>query len=55
VLHDPTTAVDAVTEARIAEGVHASRRHRRTLVVTRAPAFAAVADRVVHVAEGDDA
>ena len=55
VLHDPTTAVDAVTEARIAEGVHASRRHRRTLVVTRAPAFAAVADRVVHVTEGDDA
>lgn len=55
VLHDPTTAVDAVTEARIAERVHASRRHRRTLVVTRAPAFAAVADRVVHVTEGDDA
>lgn len=55
VLHDPTTAVDAVTEARIAERVHASRRHRRTLVVTRAPAFAAVADRVVHVPEGDDA
>ncbi|MDQ1178287.1 putative ABC transport system ATP-binding protein [Microbacterium sp. SORGH_AS 421] len=55
VLHDPTTAVDAVTEARIAEGVHASRRHRRTLVVTRAPAFAAVADRVVHVPEGGDA
>lgn len=49
VLHEPTTAVDAVTESRIAERLREVRRHRRTLVVTRAPAFAAVADRVIHV------
>ncbi|MBT9605519.1 ABC transporter ATP-binding protein [Microbacterium sp.] len=51
VLHDPTTAVDAVTEARIAERLRTSRRHVRTVVVTRAPAFLAVADRVVRLAE----
>lgn len=54
VLHDPTTAVDAVTEARIAERVLEMRRHRSTVVVTRAPAFAAIADRVIHVREGAD-
>jgi len=52
VLHDPTTAVDAVTESRIAERVHEARRHRRTIVVTRAPAFAAVADRIVRMTDG---
>lgn len=52
VLHDPTTAVDAVTEARIAERVHKMRRHRRTVVITRAPAFAAIADRVIRMPEG---
>lgn len=52
VLHDPTTAVDAVTEARIAERLRAARADRRTIVVTRAPAFLAVADRVVRVVEG---
>jgi len=52
VLHDPTTAVDAVTEARIAERVHGARRGRRTIVVTRAPAFTAVADRVVRISDG---
>jgi ABC-type multidrug transport system fused ATPase/permease subunit len=55
VLHDPTTAVDAVTEARIAERLRASRRHARTVVVTRSPAFVAVADRVVHPPEGSRA
>jgi ABC-type multidrug transport system fused ATPase/permease subunit len=53
VLHDPTTAVDAVTEAHIAERLRDARRHARTVVVTRAPAFVAVADRVVRVADGD--
>lgn len=56
VLEEPTTAVDAVTEARIAEGV-ARLRHgaavpdgpaaRTTVVVTSSPAFLAVADRVI--------
>jgi putative ABC transport system ATP-binding protein len=47
VLHDPTTAVDAVTEARIAEGVRALRHGRTTLLVTTSPALLAGTDRVV--------
>ncbi|WP_412516384.1 ABC transporter ATP-binding protein/permease [Actinomadura madurae] len=52
VLHDPTTAVDAVTEARIAEGLRALRRGRTTVVVTTSPALLAVTDRVVLVSGG---
>ncbi|WP_433073457.1 ABC transporter transmembrane domain-containing protein [Dactylosporangium sp. CA-052675] len=47
VLHDPTTAVDAVTEQSLALGVRALRRGLTTLVVTSSPALLAVADRVV--------
>ncbi|MFJ6567454.1 ABC transporter ATP-binding protein [Streptomyces sp. NPDC091292] len=47
VVHDPTTAVDAVTEARIAEGLREVRRGRTTVVVTNSPALLAVVDRVV--------
>ncbi|MFB9313290.1 ABC transporter ATP-binding protein, partial [Nocardioides plantarum] len=48
VLDDPTTALDAVTEAAVARGLHALRAGRRTtLVVTSSPALLAVADRVV--------
>ncbi|GAA4572441.1 ABC transporter ATP-binding protein [Planotetraspora kaengkrachanensis] len=46
VVHDPTTAVDAVTEARIAAGVRELRRGRTTILVTTSPALLAVADRV---------
>ncbi|MCS5733728.1 ABC transporter transmembrane domain-containing protein [Herbiconiux daphne] len=49
VLHDPTTAVDAVTEAAIAARLREIRGVGRTLIVTRSPALIAVADRVVHV------
>ena len=49
VLHDPTTAVDSVTEARISERVAASRRGRTTVIYTDAPAWKAVADRVREV------
>lgn len=53
VLHDPTTAVDAVTEQRIAEGVCAVRRpDGATLVLTSSPALLSVADRVVHLVDG---
>lgn len=52
VLHDPTTAVDAVTEARIAEGLADCRAGRSTLVVTTSPALLAVCDRVVHLTDG---
>ncbi|MFG2301062.1 ABC transporter ATP-binding protein [Actinacidiphila glaucinigra] len=47
VVHDPTTAVDAVTEARIARGLREHRRGRTTLLVTNSPALLSVADRVV--------
>jgi putative ABC transport system ATP-binding protein len=59
VLHDPTTAVDAVTEARIAAGIKELRQGRTTILVTTSPALLAVADRVVVLedsgitAEGD--
>jgi putative ABC transport system ATP-binding protein len=52
VLHDPTTAVDAVTEARIAAGIRELRRDRTTILVTTSPALLAVADRVVVMEDG---
>ncbi|MFD6951376.1 ABC transporter [Nocardiopsis sp. TSRI0078] len=56
VLHDPTTAVDAVTEEAIARGVAAARADRNpagaTLVVANSPALLARADRVVVLAGG---
>ncbi|MDP9827720.1 ABC transporter ATP-binding protein [Kineosporia succinea] len=52
VLHDPTTAVDSVTEARIAAGLRAVRAGRTTLLVTTSPALLAVTDRVVLLVEG---
>jgi len=52
VLHDPTTAVDAATEARIAAGIGQLRRGHSTLVVTTSPALLAACDRVVHVVDG---
>ncbi|HWJ62517.1 MAG TPA: ABC transporter ATP-binding protein [Acidimicrobiales bacterium] len=52
VLHEPTTAVDAVTEDRIAHGLREQRRGRTTVVVTSSPALLAVADVVAHVEGG---
>ncbi len=52
VLHDPTTAVDAVTEARIAARLRGLRAGRTTIVVTTSPALLAAADRVVLVTAG---
>ncbi|GAA2026515.1 ABC transporter ATP-binding protein [Pseudokineococcus marinus] len=60
VLHEPTTAVDAVTEQTVARGLRALRHDaadptaapRSTLVVTAGPALLAVADRVVLVRGG---
>jgi putative ABC transport system ATP-binding protein len=52
VLHDPTSAVDAVTEWEIAQAVHrlrTSRPEQTTLIVTSSPPFLATADRVVHL------
>ncbi|MGW7351310.1 ABC transporter ATP-binding protein [Streptomyces sp. NPDC054784] len=52
VVHDPTTAVDAVTEARIATGVRHVRKGRTTILVTTSPALLAVTDRVVLLDDG---
>jgi putative ABC transport system ATP-binding protein len=52
VVHDPTTAVDTVTETRIAAGVRALRRDRTTILVTTSPALLAVTDRVVLLHDG---
>lgn len=56
VLVDPSTAVDAVTEAEIARGLRTLRHgsdadpNRTTVVLTSSPALCAAADRVVHLA-----
>jgi putative ABC transport system ATP-binding protein len=52
VVHEPATAVDAVTETRIAAGIRDVRRARTTLLVTNSPALLAVTDRVVLVHDG---
>jgi putative ABC transport system ATP-binding protein len=52
VLHEPTTAVDAATEHRIAAGLRALRAGRTTLVITASPTLLAAADRVVLLQDG---
>ncbi|MFI0405696.1 ABC transporter ATP-binding protein [Actinomadura sp. 3N508] len=52
VLHDPTTAVDAVTEQLIARGIAALRRGRTTIVITSSPPFLDAADRVLVLHDG---
>jgi len=47
VVHDPTTAVDTVTEGRIADGLREFRQGRTTIVVTNSPALLAVTDHVI--------
>ncbi|MFF8827908.1 ABC transporter ATP-binding protein [Streptomyces sp. NPDC015131] len=52
VLHDPTTAVDTVTEARIAARLREARDGLTTVLITTSPALLAVTDRVVVLDEG---
>ena len=52
VLVDPTSAVDAHSEARIAQRLHDARRNRTTVVVTASPLVLDRADRVLFLAEG---
>jgi putative ABC transport system ATP-binding protein len=47
VVHDPTTAVDSVTESRIAARLREIRRGRTTLLITNSPALLAETDRVL--------
>jgi putative ABC transport system ATP-binding protein len=52
VLHDPTTAVDTVTEARIADGLRELRAGRTTVLVATSPTLLAVCDRVLVIEDG---
>ncbi|EMF57830.1 ABC transporter [Streptomyces bottropensis ATCC 25435] len=52
VVHEPATAVDAVTESRIAAGIRDVRGARTTLLVTNSPALLAVTDRAVLLRDG---
>ncbi|AGZ39864.1 ABC transporter ATP-binding protein [Actinoplanes friuliensis] len=56
VLHDPTTAVDAVTEHAIAQGIRALRHGPgagfATVVITSSPALLAATDRVIVLGDG---
>lgn len=52
VLHEPTTAVDSVTESAIASRLRRVRAGSSTVVITTSPALLAVADRVVWLRDG---
>ncbi len=52
VLRDPTTAVDAVTEERIAKGLAELREGASTVLITASPALLAITDRVVVIDDG---
>jgi putative ABC transport system ATP-binding protein len=54
VLHDPTTAVDSVTEHAVAQGIRSIRAgaESTTVVVTSSPPLLAAADRVVVIDDG---
>jgi ABC-type multidrug transport system fused ATPase/permease subunit len=54
VLHEPTTAVDSVTEAVIAERLPRLRSGRTTILLTTSPALLAVCDRVIAAGETDE-
>ncbi|MEV1142320.1 ABC transporter ATP-binding protein [Micromonospora sp. NPDC049799] len=52
ILIDPTSAVDAHTEARIAQRLRAARAGRTTIVLTTSPLLLGCADTVAHLREG---
>ncbi|WFE43021.1 ABC transporter ATP-binding protein [Verrucosispora sp. WMMD1129] len=52
ILVDPTSAVDAHTEARIAQRLHAARAERTTVVLTTSPLLLGHADLVAHLRHG---
>lgn len=54
VLHDPTSAVDALTEWAIARAVVQLRRGRTTIVVGTSPGFLSEAGRVAHIPAAGD-
>jgi putative ABC transport system ATP-binding protein len=52
VLHEPTTALDAATEARVAGALRAARDGHTTLLVTTSPTLLAACDTVVVLRDG---
>lgn len=52
VLHEPTTAVDSVTESVIASRLRGVRAGMSTLIITTSPALLAATDRVVWLRDG---
>jgi putative ABC transport system ATP-binding protein len=52
VLHEPTTAIDAATEDRIAAGLAQFRARRSTLMITSSPALLARCQRVIMIEDG---
>ncbi len=52
VLDEPTTGLDAESEAEVMEGLEALMRRRTTIMITHSPALARTADRVVEIADG---
>ncbi|MEU4088384.1 ABC transporter ATP-binding protein [Streptomyces aureus] len=52
VIHDPTTAVDTVTEAGIASGIREIRKGRTTVLLTTSPALLSVTSRVLLIDGG---
>ncbi len=52
VLHDPTTAVDSVTENAIARQLRGFRSGRSTLLIASAPGLLGACDRVVELVDG---
>jgi putative ABC transport system ATP-binding protein len=52
VLHEPTTAVDSVTESQIAPRLREIRSGSSTVLVTTSPAMLAACDRVLWIRDG---
>ncbi|WP_181274002.1 ABC transporter transmembrane domain-containing protein [Brevibacterium oceani] len=55
VLHDPTTAVDSVTEQTIAARLPAIRRGRMTILIASSPVLLSICDRVIDLDDAVDA
>ena len=53
VLHDPTTALDAATEARVAGALRAARHGATTILVTTSPLLLAACDTVAVIRAGE--
>jgi ABC-type multidrug transport system fused ATPase/permease subunit len=52
VLEEPTRGLDPLSEARVVDGLRVLMRGRTTILVTRSPALASIADRVVVIEDG---